>query len=327
MKSCTVVTSIHPVNTVLRVLSNRSSDLIIVGDKKSPPSYDINCEYLDVKLQEEIPAYASLSLPFNHYSRKNAGYLNAILSGYDMIYDTDDDNTPLFEDGITFKFDEMVTASSLMINVYGLYTTKNIWSRGFPHSELGRLRSNTSFPTDKKPSIVYGLCDGDTDVDAIYRIVNKDIDIAFTGVPLVINNKHLIVFNSQSTFWVDPEVFVCMYLPVTVTSRFSDILRSYVTQYVLRSQNKFIGVQPRIAYQNRNAHNLYDDLQEEIFMYKTVDKLIFLLESLILSGSVYECLYTIYEELVQAHIVGIDELYSLENWINIIKNYQKNDGI
>jgi hypothetical protein len=298
------------------VLSSRSGDLIIVGDKKSPPDYDINCEYLDVKLQEDI--YSSLSIPFNHYSRKNFGYLNAILSGYDVIYDTDDDNMPLFGDDITFNFSEMVRSPILMLNVYGLYTTKNIWSRGFPHSQIGQLRSVASFPTDKKPSIVYGLCDGDTDVDAIYRITNKDINIKFSGEPLLIDNRNLIVFNSQSTFWVDPEMFVCMYLPVTVTSRFSDILRSYVTQYVLRSQNKFIGVKPTIAYQDRNAHNLYDDLQEEIFMYKTVDRLVDLLEGLTISGSPEQCLYTIYDALFRANIVAYEELTTLKSWIKII---------
>lgn len=321
MKSCTIITSIHPENDVIREFGNRKSQLIIVGDKKSPSDYGSNCDYLDIHRQAEL--YPKFNIPFNHYCRKNIGYLYAILNNYDMIYDTDDDNAPLFDDDIVFKFNEMVTANNLMINVYSLYTKKRIWSRGFPHSKIDQLHNVVCFDTGKKPSIVYGLCDGDTDVDAIYRIANNDVNITFSGSPLVIDNRKLIVFNSQSTFWVDPEMFVCLYIPTTVTSRFADILRSYVTQYVLRAQNKFIGVQPTIAYQKRNAHNLYDDLQEELFMYKTIDKLIDLLEGLTISGTPDKCLYAIYESLANADIVRLCELDTVKTWIDTINEKRR----
>lgn len=318
MKECTIITSIHPANSILKEFADRKSDLIIVGDRKSPASYDLDCEYLDIKAQNSLYSDFSELLPENHYSRKNMGYIHAVINGYERIYDTDDDNAPLFKEDIIFDFKEEAISGNRMINVYKLYTDDEIWSRGFPHRCIKEPNSVVTIKTTKKPSIVYGLCDGDTDVDAIFRIINPVVDVSFSGIPLVISNKNIIVFNSQSTFWVDPEMFVCMYLPVTVTSRFSDILRSYVTQHVLRAKDKHLGVNPYIAFQVRNKHNVYNDLQEELFMYENVDKVIKVLTDAQLNGTASECLYQAYNALCDANIVTQQEMRTLGTWIKII---------
>jgi hypothetical protein len=52
----------------------------------------LNCIYLDVSSQKKLFPKLSELLPYNHYCRKNLGYLYAIKKGYKIIYETDDDN-------------------------------------------------------------------------------------------------------------------------------------------------------------------------------------------------------------------------------------------
>jgi len=73
--------------------------LVVVGDKKGPISYDIQTEansymFLNSSLQGTMGKHFPLVdvLPWNHFGRKNVGYLFAILHGAKAIWDFDDDN-------------------------------------------------------------------------------------------------------------------------------------------------------------------------------------------------------------------------------------------
>ena len=74
-----------------------------------------------------------------------------------------------------------------------------------------------------------GVCEGNPDVDAIYRLTNKKINIKFKDGVKINTNKSLVTTNSQNTIWFK-EVFPLMYLPVTCTMRCTDIWRGLVTQ-------------------------------------------------------------------------------------------------
>ena len=68
-----------------------------MGDLKGPANYSVpgaihQVIYLDPKTQEGLAYATALELPWNHFSRKNIGYLYAIQQGARVIYDTDDDN-------------------------------------------------------------------------------------------------------------------------------------------------------------------------------------------------------------------------------------------
>ena len=61
--------------------------------------------------------------PYNHYARKNIGYLYAIQQGADIIYDTDDDNLPYDDwDIIDFSCDNFLSLDSKFVNVYKYFT-------------------------------------------------------------------------------------------------------------------------------------------------------------------------------------------------------------
>ena len=94
----TVITTIFPPTSLIRQLSklDKSWCTVIVGDKRSPSDYSVEGDgrvvYLSPDDQLKLPYKIVHLLPWNHFGRKNLGYLYAIHHGAQLIYDTDDDN-------------------------------------------------------------------------------------------------------------------------------------------------------------------------------------------------------------------------------------------
>ena len=109
LRSCqkwSVTTTIFNVSHALRTQTQLPEDwcMVVVGDEKGPQHYQINegkngkVIYLNTKDQKELErAGVKLSslLPWNSFGRKNLGYLYAIASGAQLIWDFDDDNALL----------------------------------------------------------------------------------------------------------------------------------------------------------------------------------------------------------------------------------------
>jgi len=89
-----VVTTIHyPTESLKKLATLPDWHLVVVADKKTPSDWSLNnCEFLSVERQLALNYKIIPLLPWNHYSRKNIGYLYAIEHGAKVIYDTDDDN-------------------------------------------------------------------------------------------------------------------------------------------------------------------------------------------------------------------------------------------
>jgi hypothetical protein len=83
------------VRTLSTVLERHEMQLVVVGDKKGPGSYELPCTvFLPLAAQLEMPFRLAPLLPIGHYARKNLGYLHAIANRACCIYETDDDNAP-----------------------------------------------------------------------------------------------------------------------------------------------------------------------------------------------------------------------------------------
>ena len=67
-------------------------------------------------------------MPFNHYCRKNLGYLYSINNNTDIIFDTDDDNYPLnnFNSWNKFIDNSQTIVGPKFPNVMSLFTKLNI---------------------------------------------------------------------------------------------------------------------------------------------------------------------------------------------------------
>lgn len=144
-------------------------------------------------------------IPYNHYCRKNLGYLYAIKKGYKIIYETDDDNIPFdnFDHILSNIFDyQMITEqNNVWINIFKYFTNNShIWPRGLP---LSLIKNNPNYlikHTNKIPSIINGLVKNDPDVDALFRIICTDEHQGSIkwdeNKSIIIDNQNICVFNT-----------------------------------------------------------------------------------------------------------------------------------
>jgi len=99
-KQWAVVTTIHNATTAMYdFVEMKDWCMVIVSDMKTPP-YTIGSDrvvILDVEEQRKMAENEYFGkffshIPWNHFGRKNIGYLYAILNGAKIIWDFDDDN-------------------------------------------------------------------------------------------------------------------------------------------------------------------------------------------------------------------------------------------
>jgi hypothetical protein len=321
MKKCVVITTVRPPTQGILAFLDSEYDVIIVGDQKTPDHYhNMDCIFLDIKTQQQLFPILSQLLPFNHYARKNLGYLYAIQHGYDIIAESDDDNVPMSHWGTwNADFSDTVVAPQYP-NIYRLYTDVHIWGRGFP---LDKIRQNEPITiehhADNTVFIIQGLVNHAPDVDAIFRLVmpNAHLPIHFEkNGQYALGKGVLSPFNSQNTIWLHKTIFPCLYLP-NVSFRYSDILRSYITQFVLWQLGGQLAFIAPNMIQRRNPHDVMQDFVLEIPIYQHFHTVMHILTHMDGSQSP-TILFTIYETLVKEGIVARQELDIVERWLNVV---------
>jgi len=321
MKKYIVVTTINSKSDAIKKLERIGGwNIVIVGDKKSKKidSTD-NLIFLSIDDQQKLEFDFVKTCPYNHYARKNIGYLYAIQQGADVIYETDDDNIPNSSWGILdFKCSNECRSKNKFINIYKYFSENFIWPRGFP---LDQIQGN-NFEVKKSPfqkvGIWQGLVDNEPDVDAIFRLLFKQ-NIKFNEKePIFIRKNNYCPFNSQNTFW-NKKIFAGLYLPTTVSFRFTDILRSYIAQRLMWQQNLCLGFIKPSVHHDRNLHNSIKDFKNEIECYLNVKPVTKLLDSIKITGDIFEDLNLIYKNLEESGLVELKELDSCRAWINDLK--------
>lgn len=324
IKRSVVITTINGIEgTALSDFASRDNlQLIIAGDTKTPESYgELNCEFISVNRQKELFPELFEAIPFRHYSRKNFGYLYAMSQGQSVIFESDDDNYP-YADWFTIP-DTAVEVDVLtglkFPNVYTLFTDEHIWPRGFP---LDRITTKEEYALEKKKTNVMvwqSLVDGDADVDAIYRLTNGK-EIEFVKNKMVVLDRGVVsAFNTQNTAWFKT-AYDLMYLPHTVSFRYTDILRSFVAQYGIWARNGQVGFVSPNAKQIRNAHNYLHDFADEVSMYTSFYAVIEALDNCQLSGGPNDLLI-MYQALEKIGVVKPEEIKTVQLWLDACKQY------
>lgn len=209
-----VVTTINPPTPAVERQANQPGwCLVVVGDKKGPFSYAIPkgnvTAFLDVTKQLEFSGESDFGklLPFNHFGRKNLGFVYAIIHGAKTVFDFDDDNVLISKRsqlGIpgyhhvahtrehivgahhghkpsTQSQDHMYNVETAgpdynfsVINPYPLLgaTTPNSWPRGYPLTLIKATHFDHSHPlTLHKVSIP------SASVGVIQYLANHDPDV------------------------------------------------------------------------------------------------------------------------------------------------------
>ena len=307
--------------------------IIIVGDRKTPNNWGHPiCEFLSFDSKHVADFALPEILPENHYARKNIGYLDAIRKGAKSILDTDDDNFPhprlwneILEgtDGIAYQ--SLNETSPVYRNVYSYFSQSEIpfWPRGFPLTELLsptsalELDSLKAQSNEDRVAVWQGMVDRDPDIDAIHRLLYAECPSFENKPKLILGRNNLCPFNSQNTLWKLPIAFPLLYLPSTVSFRFTDILRGYVAQIILHAHDLHLGFTRATATQERNQHDIMKDFASEISMYLQTTEIVESLSSKVRSScSISENLMISYEELTKMEVTRKDEMKMVESWLS-----------
>lgn len=249
--------------------------------------------------------------------------------GASVIAETDDDNLPYetFLADVSQEVEGVIYKDTGWVNVYSHFTNEFIWPRGFPLEHLSRgLRLPRPSGTGKAECVVQQfLADGDPDVDAVHRLVFSQTIRFGVAQPVILQGTSFCPFNSQNTVWW-PAAFVLMYLPAHVTFRMTDIWRSFVAQVCLQAAGQSIAFLGPSVIQDRNAHSLLRDFEDEIPGYLNNSRIIWELSALQLSddpANVAANLRACYMRLVEIGVVPATELELLQAWMADVEEAQQ----
>ena len=295
MKIALITTTIH-VPHVLRLYRAYAPRpevrFFVAGDRKSPHG-EIealcagigNAEYQGLTKLADMTSIRDLTArpyaPYFSSCRRNIALLEALRWGADVIVTIDDDNIPIDEDYfINFETlfrrwdrDQIPTPFNGLQATGpwfdpGCLTLPPVHHRGFPHACRVRDVPSVLRPiTGAKVGVAAGLWLGDPDIDAVDRIagaprVHGIAEIARAGV--VVDPKQTwTVFNSQNTAFVRELAPAMMMLPGV--GRHEDIFASLICQRVMRERGYVTHFGLPLVYQERNEHDLMDDLAAETF--------------------------------------------------------------
>ena len=288
MSGYIVVPSINPAPEAIATMRKNAPNahIIVVGDKKAPDELRDFCEFVDaqylgVEEQLSLPYKSAEFVPWNCIMRRNLGTLEAIRQGADFIIAADDDNHPRHEDWYA-NFASltrgtanvpMVQASDGWFNVgdmaYDKYT-----SRGFPQSQRRKYVSNYSFAGGSaEVGIANGFIYGDPDINATERMERRPSVNGYKreieyGV-LVEPSKVWTAINTQNTVYRKELLPLAFVLPNV--GRYDDIWAMYIAQRVMEATDYAVFFGPPGVTQDRNDHNIYRDLKDELMGMEHTD--------------------------------------------------------
>jgi hypothetical protein len=326
-----VITTINPPTLALfkykDILLDLGWRIIVVGDRKTPPDFDLpGVDFLNIEKQQEICKEFADLVPFNHYARKNIGYLYAIREGAEAIAESDDDNIPYpdrYPNFLPTQAQVPVLQDEGCVNVYSYFTDQRIWPRGLPLDCMNKaVNSEKISESEVTCYIQQGLADLDPDVDAIYRLTTTNSDTVFEPEKsLALAPGCYCPINTQNTIFYR-EAFPLLLLPVAVNSRVTDIWKGYIAQRLLWDMGSQLVFLSPSVYQIRNAHNLLQDFQGEIDLYTKSHELVELLNTFkAKSSNPCDLMLEMYTHLTEAKFFDQKELELCQTWIQAIIKY------
>lgn len=335
-----VITSINPPTTIVKQLATVKQDLcvVVVADKKSPSIYEVdgnNVVYLTVEKQEKLKYSIMKIVPWNHFARKNIGFIYAIHHGAQRIFDVDDDNELISAENIIHQvFDyesrdfHFVQTNQYVTNPYSIYLNKTnefIWPRGYPLEAIKRTPDYRFIPENtliEKTAVIQFIQNVNPDLDAIYRITHaipKTFDESVNKC-LIMSKNSFAPFNAQSTVF-NYNAFWGMLLPMTVHGRVSDIWRSFFTQKLLWENSLQIAFCPALVNHIRNQHRLIKDFDAELPLYTQTESLLKYLEKWnMTSDGLPNRLEELYIDMYEKGIVEMQDVQLAQMWIQDLQS-------
>lgn len=287
MRIACVITTIH-VPRVLALYAKYGPGVhfIVIGDRKTPDEDAVvflqenvpNHAYYGIDAQYKLGYKCARLIPENCIQRRNIGFLEALRWGADLVVSIDDDNIPLnqlyfndFRAGFpSWGSTDLTRWSGLLASSEsGWFDVGSLLQplsphRGFPHDKA----SPPIFESvvDVQAAVSAGTCLGDPDIGAIDRIsrgptVHGLAEVLRHGV-VTDPRQTWTVFNSQNTAVIRDMVPAWFMFPHV--GRYDDIFASLVVQAVAREKGYHIHFGAPFVFQQRNQHNLINDLKSEM---------------------------------------------------------------
>ena len=320
--------------------------LVVVADLKTQEPYNVsgNCTfiYFSVSRQQQLAKSSTFAsrVPWNHFGRKNLGYLFAIANGAQRIWDFDDDNMLLSSDKILPRSEDtgesfltIKDMKQISINPYPLLGAQFFaWPRGFP---LDLIRQHRTRPTEAQiveinslvgsVGVIQALANEDPDVDAIYRL-QRELPFSFNGMSQ--NNKLLLVpldsyipWNAQATLFRDTHAMWSTYLPISVHGRVSDIWRSFIAQRIFRDTCIRTAFMTEASVrQTRKPHSYLADFDAEQDLYRKSGQMLKFLNSWQAKGADFAAnLESLYIDLFERDFIGRTDVELIQLWLAELK--------
>lgn len=269
MRKFIVTTSINNITKAIKKFDHMSDwELIVAGDLKTPKNYKLkNGVYLSPKDQEKISRKLSNLIGWNCIQRRNFAFLYAYNNGADIIATIDDDNIPYKNWGKNLflgKFSKVnyYKEDQCCFDPISVTNHSELWHRGYP-LDMVNLKNNKKDKIKKKIffDIQADFWDGDPDIDAVCRMIYKP-ECKFSHNKFPFASNKISPFNSQNTFLTRKALKNYFMFPHI--GRMDDIWASYYVQTlglnVVYSKSS--------VYQDRNEHNLINDMKKEYMGYE-----------------------------------------------------------
>ena len=268
MKKVIVTTTINPpTEAILKFQEMKDWELVVVGDKKTPPDYHLERGiYVTPEEQEKYDPELSEAIGWNCIQRRSMGLLWAHEMKADIIALIDDDNIPLehWGENLLVGREVEVTEYETELPVFdpvGLTNYPHLWHRGFPLQLLSQRDYSKKAHKKIVVDVQADFWNGDPDIDAICRMEHRP-ECKFDPAPFPFSANKMGPFNSQNTF-ITSEC-LANYFVMPHVGRMDDIWPSY---YLQSKGFRVLWNAPSV-YQQRNVHDLTKDMKQEFLGYE-----------------------------------------------------------
>ncbi|KAH8074513.1 hypothetical protein JL721_2077 [Aureococcus anophagefferens] len=283
---CGVVTTINPPSeAILRVGNASGWCLVVVGDRKTDDGpYEAlaaaapaTVAYLGAAAQETLPYGLVGATPWDHFARKNLGYLYAIHAGAATIFDFDDDNVllgapPASAAAAARASDPRLAApdapdaGSAFFNAYaasfGASARDYRWTRSTAPRPRPRPTTRARPTTSSSPSSSRTTTRTSTPSTASGPARRCRCPSTSPRGARRPRRRRRLPFNAQATLF-DRAAFWALLLPASVHGRVADIWRGFVAQRVVRAAALRLAFLPPGVTQLRNDHDALADYMSE----------------------------------------------------------------
>jgi len=371
-----VMTIADPTEAIVRVINMRSWCLVIIPDERTPRDYmeklTVLCKQLkkqsnetNINIEQNVFFFSLdkqrewqqikgpfgsfvTSIPRNSFSRKNIGYLFAILHGAEFIFDFDDDNFIKIDDnGDPLEIlpeqdsenNNTIMLKDVSVVMQGLNTFNHhpimgasipdSWPRGFPmdliqnNNTWGHIAYQTDIPFDssgKRIGVIQFVADGNPDIDAIHRL-SKPLLVTFSfesAKPVLVPTHSYSPYNAKATIHTQYALWATL-LPSTVPGRVSDIWRSYISQCIFADTRLRIIFAPPKVIQKLNDHDCLGDFNAEKDLYMKSGMMIdFLSKWDSIYNTIPERMESLWIDLYEHGYIELDDVFYVQKWLGAL---------